>query len=267
VALLKGDSKMRLSKSKALWFFVCAIAVLARIPTAVAQYSPGYIWNRQAVWYGGNGNGGTSGNPNLDSEGNPAWEYVALGGGGIGSSDPWYDASAHSILGTYDTGGGYGWLGGDAFCFQNSLIHQWGQDGAPGVIWLNPTNEAVTVNIIGLVQFSWDAGLSASSDYVIATENLQTYAATPLFETTVSPSGATTVPIDITDVSLAANQGLVFTFRGDVSTYLDYYESDSINVVLVPEPTSLSLLGLGGVALLGRRRELCGWKRAIRGNI
>lgn len=248
---------MCLSKSQALWFVACAIGMLAREPIARAQYSPGYIWNRQAVWNGGNGDGGTNGNPNLDSEGNPTWEYVALGGGGIGSSDPWYDAgpSEHSILGTYDTGGGYGWLGGDAFCFQNSLIHQWGQDGAPGVIWLNPTDGPVTVNISGLVQFSWDSGLTASSDYVIATENLQTYAANPLFETTVSPSGSTTVPIDITDVSLAANQGLVFTFRGDVSTYLDYYETDSINVVLVPEPTTGSLLLIAGMGMLMRRRR------------
>lgn len=229
--------------------FLGYVLIAAVANFALADYIPGYVWNRQSSWYDGNGDGSTNGNPNVDSMGNPTWEYVALNGGGLGSSNPWYADTTPSVLGTYDTSGGYGWVGGNAYCFQDTLINQWGEAGTPGVIWLNPTDESITVSLNGLVQFSWDNGLSASSDYAIAAENLQTHTAAPLFSTTVSSSGNNSVPINIDDLSLAPDEGLLFTFKGDTTTYLDYYESDSINITLdsVPLPSAVA----GGFVLIG----------------
>jgi hypothetical protein len=221
-----------------------------------AQYYPGYVWNRQAVWNGGTGDGTTNGNPNLDSMDNPAWEYLALGGDGLGSSDPWYTAgpSMHSVLGSFDEGSN-AWVGGNAFAFQDRFYHQHGASGAPAVAWLNPTDSPITVNISGQMQFAWEQGAPNPIDYVIATENLTTYAATPLLETTVFPSGSGYVPVNISDVPLSADEGLVFTYRaegGSVGLYTGY---DSINVTLVPEPATLSPLLIGGAGLLMRRRQ------------
>jgi hypothetical protein len=237
-------------------FLISSISVIAILAGAAqAQYSPGYVWNRQAVWYGGSGDGTTNGNPNLDSEGNPTWEYVALQGDGLGSSDPWYDAgpSDHSVLGSYDTGGGNGWIGGNAFAFQNQFYHQHGGSGAPGVVWLNPTQGPATVNITGEMQFAWEQGASNSVDYVIATENLETFAATPLLETTVSPSGNDIVSINLSDVLLASDDGLIFTYRAEAGSVGLYTGYDSINITLVPEPVALGVLAMSGAMLMRPR--------------
>src|SRR5207248_116746 len=86
----------------------CALIAISN-SASHAGYMPGYIWNRQSVWYGGTGDGTINGNPNLDSMNNPTWEYTARGGGGIGSINPWYSSSP-SILGSFATGGGNGWI-------------------------------------------------------------------------------------------------------------------------------------------------------------
>lgn len=209
------------------------VGFLASIATA--DYIPGYVWNRQASWYGGTGDGTTNGNPNLDSMGNPAWEYIALAGGGLDSSNPWYTDTTPSVLGSYDTGS-YGWVGGDAYAFEDRFYHQHGGPAAPGVEWLNPTNESIMVSIDGTMQFAWEQGAPNPIDYVIAIENLQTHATTMLLQTTVSPSGNPLVSIAIPDLALTPDEGLLFTYRaegGSVGLYTGY---DSVDITLDSVP-------------------------------
>ena len=207
-----------------------AITVLA--VEAQAAYAPGYVWNRQSVWNGGTGDGSINGNPNIDSMGNPAWLYTARNGAALGSA--WWSDPSPSVLGSFTPGGSPAWVGGNAYAFQDRFYHEHGGPAAPGVDWLNPTDGPATVNVSGVVRFDWEQGASNPVDYVIAIRDLETNAASVLFQTTVSPTGNTTVPVSLPAVSLSANQGLAFTYRAQAGSVGLYTSYDAINITLVP---------------------------------
>jgi hypothetical protein len=80
----EGEAMRRFSNCG---LFILALALLTVAPSiSNGSYISGYTWNRQAVWYGGTGDGTQNGNPNLDSMGNPAWRYTARNGATYGSS-------------------------------------------------------------------------------------------------------------------------------------------------------------------------------------
>jgi hypothetical protein len=236
--------------------FCCALfAGLVFGQVAFASYSPGFTWNRQADWYGGTGDGTTTGNPNNDSLGNPAWRYAAVGGGGLGSANPWWSQGPGVTLGSFSGGPtGTRWYGGTAICEPPVLILEFGNPhSCPLVEWLNPTGGEASVHLSGRFDFAWSLGASSPVEYAIALRNRTTNASSLLFSGGANPSGPLFTTFNF-QTTLQSDESLLFTFRATASSLGFYSMADSFSIQYIPAPSAVALLGLSSVVAVRRRR-------------
>ncbi len=145
---------------------VAAVVIAATAGPSLAQYTPGFVWNRSADWTGGllEGQSWLNGNPDRDSKGNMVWaaEYTNVGGG-LNDNDPWYKKSR--FLMQWDAnwfGLGFGvWSVQDDFgglISQAALTHTLDSSffEAPMARWINPTGAEIQLHITGSTRVVWN---------------------------------------------------------------------------------------------------------------
>jgi len=165
---------------------IVSLSVIVLIAaSAMAQYAPGFTWNRYDDWVPGTADHSSAGNPCTDSAGNPVWsaEYIANvpAGSDLDTSDsvaPWYTLPSAGPL-MWDSS----WWGGatGVWVYTDDVeptIWDKGQTDVnttnpldadykrvPLVRWVNPCSVPVTVSITSGPDFTLGfAGTSNALD-------------------------------------------------------------------------------------------------------
>lgn len=138
---------------------------------AADLYGQDWIWNRSADWQPGV----TTGNPSADAKGRPTWQYGwATGGGGLGSSDPWY-AQPLSLMEWDEDFAGQG----PSWARSDDTLPAAGEErievdatAAALVRWLNPTGHTAYLDVSGSLDCSFSPGAIGDCEVTIVRESV-----------------------------------------------------------------------------------------------
>ncbi|MFW6163079.1 MAG: PEP-CTERM sorting domain-containing protein [Planctomycetota bacterium] len=254
---------------------VTAVVLVAGGP-AGAGYYYGFEWDRSADWDPGSIHGSSAGNPNTDAEGNPVWslESTHAAGDGLGGVNPWYEGATQ--LQVWDDswyGGGPTWARGDNVnppISSSALTHNISSGGlhshVPLVRWVNPVPRPFPLEIAGTLTEQWrgGGGLTDNVDFdvVIAHYDASAMGFDVLYgEAFEKPSDNQLWESLSADVHLLVpmepGDELVISHRGHHPASRAAWPSlaDDLTLTMKPEPATLSVLGLGVLGLLRRRRS------------
>ena len=268
---------------------IVAMFVMALATTALAStpYDVGFTWNRWADWKPGTTNGSSVGNPCKDSAGNPVWSYEYYkdvpDGSDLNSTHPWYKLDSSGLMvwdGHTGASGSWGYQYDNApFIFPGpaGLGHvpnnqSYGGDHfaiVPLVRWDNPSTIPIRVSLTPGSGFQgrihwWPAGTTA--DLVIArTDASDSGSVHLLYSQTIVKTLAqgqneyfALAALDIENLALDPGDDILFSVRARAATtgytWYSVMLDDDVNITVVPEPATLSLLALGGLAMMRRRR-------------
>ncbi len=123
--------------------------LLISATTAVhaTPYGPGFTWNRISDYQAGTTIGSTTGNPNPDQNGSPAWSYEYYQGWGnwdSGTLLPWNGwrwANSYGNISKWDQ--------------NNHFLNDASFTRTPLIRWINPTNETIDINLGGWLKLFW----------------------------------------------------------------------------------------------------------------
>ena len=267
-----------LSSKTQLVLAVVVSLVLAQVASA-AVYAPGHVWNRNADWTvrPPSDVGTTGGNPDDDSQGSLVWSYEYYAnvpaGADLDTTDgiaSWLAWPAGQLL-TWDAAWWNqpgAWSYGDDISpviKQDRMDHVYaGTNHVPVVRWTNPTGESIPVSITSGDQFimDWRGGARfVDVDVMIALVDVSLNdAMVPLWSGTFSrpTDGIPLVlpQVALMNVNVGAGDQILISHRatGPIlrGAWLTFF--DDVSIERVPEPMTLSLLAIGGVVLLRRRR-------------
>lgn len=267
-------------KTPNMTLMLAAGVALSASHAAMAQYDTGDAWHRASDWVPGAVPGGTVFNPGPGFDGVGVWQYeYAQGGDGLSGDSPWY--TQETTLLNWDNnwwGHGFGtWSkGNDANppIRQGKMTHNLVgtiYDEAPIVRWMLPAGTPeLMVDIDGQFDVLWTGNEFRGSDMdvelVIARESASGQFDVLFSDVLSKPTSGVSVGdtassmVDLSDVMLVDGDSLVISGRGVSSVgwtegrWLDISDDLTITVVPIPAPASLALLGLGGLAAVGRRR-------------
>lgn len=274
---------------------VAVLLAVASPMAYAGGYTFGFVWDVQADWVVrvSSDHGTTNGNPSADAMGNPVWgfDYVTNvpAGSGLGSANPWYEGKTIAAM-KWDSdfwSSGGRWANIDdgtpniAGGWMNHLLNntEYGDySSVPLLRWTNPCPDPIKVSLKskeGPLDFAvgWrgnvQAGGATSVDADIAVvlydvseaSYQELYAVTVSKPTnnnldenlTLSPLWIEELPLDTGDQILITARGTSQTFPAAGAQYITFY--DGMEITVVPEPATLSLLALGGLAMLRRRRR------------
>lgn len=206
--------------------FALTLVGMTAVP-CTAQYVTGFTWNHGADHTNGTVPGSTTGNPDDDAAGNPAWEHLYFSGGSTRlSGNPWTNGTP-SLLEWDDDYQGFGdvWvrdddtspiLGGDYLQQDIYSTLQY----TPAIRWTNPTGRTVTIEVSGYIEIAWDnwAGgdPSVNVDVVMFHDDVSAGTRTPILSTTVStPGGGANAVVQISPTTFIAEPGdqLLYSHR------------------------------------------------------
>ena len=271
------------TSSRIIQVLAVSLMSLGLAASAHAAYGPGYAWDRSDDWnraIAAVASGAPTLSPGIDSEGNEAWQYESVQGDGIGGANLWYENTGPLMSpdnAWFGTPGALVWSFGDdklpavdAFTLYHMANNTWqGLHGVwenmPMVRWLNPTGQVIELDITGTLRVVWanTDELSLPVDVAIARVNLTTGDATPLYTLTLANTvtGSALLEIDVPAVAMASDDSLAITVRASRlaprGTYIALHDDLLLvqDVSQIPEPGTLALLAMGGVAALRRRRR------------
>jgi hypothetical protein len=208
---------------------IAAIAALTIV--SHAQYSPGFLWNRQTDWYGGDGGGTSAGNPNRDFFGNFVWHYTTTAGGRLGTVDAWWRRTPGSPLGSFaDPHSGFTrWYGGSTIIYRNEVIHEHGGSACPFIEWWNPTERWISVSVQGTFSFSWYSGAENAVEWAIVRRNRTSGQPELLTSGTATLGGSTNATFDLR-TAVRSDESIAFTIRATAGSLGFYMLNDSISV-------------------------------------
>jgi len=262
---------------RCLWLsaLVIALVVVAPAMSAHAGYYYGFVWDRSADYDPGTTHGSSAGNPNTDAQGATVWsmESTNSAGTGLGGANPWYTVATQ--LQVWDDswyGGGPTWARGDnsnppigstslTHNISNSSVHS----NIPLIRWLNPLDETGILQITGTLTENWRGASNACGniDFDVAIVHYDASALTydvlygELFEKPHDDTRLESLSDSIAlSVLVEPGDQIIVSHRGRATSGNSWPNlSDDLTLRLVPEPTSLALLGLGALGLFRRRRR------------
>ncbi|MEO1007377.1 MAG: hypothetical protein AAFX79_02300 [Planctomycetota bacterium] len=252
---------------------------LAVAGSALAQYDIGDSWHRQTDWAPGTLPGTTAGNPSPGFDGIPVWSHEAVaGGGGLDADTPWYAQPSTQL--SWDTNwwttGQSGWTNGEDVnppIFQDRMVHHAANQGfndVPLVRWLVPGTEDIAVDIDGTLSVLWTGedfiGTDRDVELVVARDNGDGTIDVLFSDRVNKPNPLDTVGdtmdsnVDLNTVLLDSDDSIIISGRAVDSTgrrghWMAISDDLTIEVVPIPAPASIALLGLGGLAALRRTRR------------
>lgn len=263
---------------------VLTVVLLVSPAAYCADYGLGYTWNRQADWTvrPGSDHGTTNGNPDDDSLGSPVWGYEYYDnvpdGSDLDSANPWYTLSSAGLMvwdnNWYDGGARMWAQADDTLPSVGEAVLIVASETWPDVVlvrWTTPSNERIRVSLTSGTEFGvrWSGygGITSPVDLDVVIAKLDASdgnSITSLWSTTVSkptnnssPETLSLPALSLPDVTIDPGDQILFSIRARewVSGPRDQYFYDDISITIVPEPATLSLLGLGALALIRRRKR------------
>lgn len=242
-----------------------------------AEYQTGFVWNQGNDFQSGTIDGSSLGNPNLDSQGNPAWEYDWVArGNDLYDPNPWYKATSTKMVWDSSWFGtsGHLWARGDdtlpfitkgslglsAFSNANNIAD------VPVERFINPTNSNIDLSVSGKVVLSWEfyspsVYIPRYADVVLARWHSNTEYTTLFSGRFTKPHDNATsewieIPLDIL-TNLAVNDEILLSVRSTEvainyntgGTGISLY-TDNLNYTVVPEPSVIFLLGPGAIGMI-----------------
>jgi len=283
------------NRSSRICAVVAVLLAVASPMAYAGGYSPGFVWDVDADWVDRpvGDHGTTNGNPSADAMNNPVWGFQYFTnvpvGSGLGATSPWYERLTTSAM-TWDSdhrSAGGRWASVDDGTpdiiagWMNHLLNdsEYGDyNSVPLLRWTNPCPDPIKVSLKskeGPLDFAvgWrgngEAGGATSADVDIAVVLYDASEATfhQLYTSSVSKptdnnldENLTLSPLWIEEQDLDPGDQILITARGASQTfpaagaqYITFY--DGMEITVVPEPVTLSLLALGGLAMLRRRRR------------
>lgn len=261
-------------RTEASGLCVGGVFVLAAAMPASAQYSQGFVWNRQSDWLPGISTGSGVNNPGPDAEGNPVWSYEVGHGGPLGSDDPWYESQTEQMTwddAWWESGRG-AWSNGDEKnppVFADWMTHNLGVpnfDNVPIVRWNNPAGDGTVLDMAGTLRILWTGedyvGAPTDVDVIVGMFDASAQAMNLLLATTVSKphdmlsvGDWAAVPVSLDSIAMDAGDSIVISARGhDVlpSRWIDLHDTD-VGITLVPAPGVAGLIAGIGIAAARRR--------------
>ena len=178
--------------------------------------------------------------------------WVASGGGITGSFNPGTAFFTNgNIVDTAGTNGVIGTMDGDSalFIFEST-----------GVTLTNTTTEAVadgTMYTLTVGVGGRDAGLSVFGGYLIELLDGDSVLASATSSTIPAAGTFADVTVNYTGQASDAGNLAIRLSSLDTTTVNRYVDFDNVRLeaTVVPEPSSIALLGLGGLALILRRKK------------
>ena len=236
--------------------FTVAVTVLST--TAMAQYEPGFVWDRSEDWDDGTVNGQSwgAGNPDDDAAGNRVWSYeYVVGGGDLKAADPWYSLVPQLLV--WDPS----WFGEPGlWAFSDDASPPIGALGSthsirndnfarvPVMRWTNPAGDGLTIDIAGDLILAWSGlggvGTDVDMDVVIAHVDKSEGTTNVLFSDTLSNpapgeiGAAVTLPVDLQGVTVDAGDAIIISHRGREAVGTSHWLNlgDDITITLAGVP-------------------------------
>jgi hypothetical protein len=233
------------------------------------------MWQRSSDWIPGTP-GSVSGTPG--PSGPPIWVYeYTTGGGHRLSSNPWFTTPTQMMVwddNWYGTNVGV-WAAGNDLnppVDANRLAHNMSSiahSQAPLIRFNNPNGFGTVFTLAGTLKVVWDGlngvGYPTPVDVMIGVQDATKSNTNVLLSTTVlkpnnfpSVGDFVTLPVQLTNVMLAPGESIIVSHRarnsaapGAPGGWIHMHDTIS----LVPSPGIASVMGLGALAMMRRRRR------------